>query len=323
MKEFTVIDSFFTRKSCQRKDVIIPVGDDCAITRVPDGQQLATTTDTLISGVHFPTDSSAKSIAHKSLAVSLSDLAAMGAEPAWFSLSLSMPASDEAWLKDFSDTLHSLCEYYSIELIGGDTVQGPLVITITAQGFVPDSQAITRAGAKPGDLIYVTGTLGDAGVGLKLALEQKHQECQHSRYLRNRLDFPTPRVLAGTMLRRLATSAIDLSDGLISDIRHVLRASATGAVVHMEQLPLSDAMLSLVDANQALDYAVSAGDDYELLFTVPTEQVTNLERAMLHCNVPITCIGQMTGEAQKLQLFQNKKIWEPRVKGFEHFSQEA
>ncbi|MBC3764549.1 thiamine-phosphate kinase [Neptunicella marina] len=320
MKEFSIIDNYFKKRSYQRKDVLIGIGDDCAVSSVAAGQQLAVTTDTLVKGVHFPEDAAAQAIAHKAVAVNLSDLAAMGAEPAWINLSLSVPEVDENWLDAFSQGMRELCEYYSVQLIGGDTVQGPLSVTITAMGFIPENQALTRSGAKPGDLLYVTGTLGDAALGLDVALNRAEVPYQHRDYLTNRLHFPTPRVLAGTTLRRIATACIDISDGTLAELGHLLRMSQCGALLHVEKLPLSPAMMESTTPEKALDYALAGGDDYELLFCVPEELKGTLDRALLHSNVPITCIGQMTGQAQKLEMQLNKQPFQYERKGFEHFS---
>ena len=320
MKEFSVIDKFFKGISYQRKDVVIGIGDDCAITQIPEGQSLATTTDTLISGVHFLADTPAHAIAQKAVAVNLSDLAAMGAEPAWLSLSLSLPRYDELWLEEFSRGLQEISEYYSIELIGGDTVQGPLAITITAQGFVPAEQAMSRAKAKPGDFVYVTGSLGDAGLGLDILLNKASvAEPAHKEYLLQRLHYPTPRLLAGTSLRRIASSCIDISDGLVSDLRHILKASACGACIHIDKLPLSPALSHSVDRDTALKYALSAGDDYELLFTVGQEQKGNLDIALANVNLVASCIGQLNGNNEKLELRFENEPYPFESKGFEHF----
>ncbi|MEP0355792.1 MAG: thiamine-phosphate kinase [Paraglaciecola sp.] len=320
MKEFKVIEDFFKQQSYQRKDVIIGIGDDGAITHIPEGQALVTTTDTLLSGVHFLPSTNAHAIAQKAIAVNLSDLAAMGAEPAWISLSLSLPEIDQAWLEDFSRGIKEHAEYYSIQLIGGDTVHGPLAITITAQGFVPFDQALTRSQAKPGDFIYATGSLGDAGVGLQLAqLKRKIDNPVHHNFLVNRLDYPTPRLLVGASLRRIANSCIDLSDGLISDIQHILKASHCGAVIHVDKLPLSDAMVASVEPEEAIKFALSAGDDYELLFTVSEEQKGVLETILASTNIKATCIGQLTGMAEKLELRQNDQPYEFSNLGYQHF----
>lgn len=325
MKEFSLIDQFFKKDSHTRNDVVIGIGDDAAVTHIPQGQALVTTTDTLLSGVHFLPDASPHAIAQKAIAVNLSDLAAMGAEPAWISLSLSLPEMDQEWLSAFSAGLKELIDYYSIQLIGGDTVQGPLAITITAQGFVPYEQAITRSGAKPGDLVYVTGNLGDAGLGLAIAKGHSKQVTnqrisrENRQYLLKRLEYPTPRLLVGTQLRRIASACIDLSDGLISDIRHILNASECGAVLDVNKLPISTAMQESVDEQQAIQYALSAGDDYELLFTVSEEQKGHLETTLANANVNVTRIGYLNGSVGKLELRLNEHAYVAELKGYEHF----
>ena len=315
-----MIEDFFKAKSIQRKDVVIGIGDDGAVTHIPQGQALVTTTDTLLSGVHFLADTPPHAIAQKAVAVNLSDLAAMGAEPAWMSLSLSMPTVDKEWLEAFSNGLQEHSEYYSVQLIGGDTVQGPLAITITAQGFVPFEQALTRSKAKPGDSVYVTGTLGDAGLGLHIAQNKQQVSSQpHQEFLLNRLNYPSPRLLAGTSLRRIASACIDISDGLVSDIKHILNASQCGAIIHVDKLPMSPALKDSVNSSQAIDYALSAGDDYELLFTVSEEQKGHLETALSSANVHTTYIGKLTGSVDKLELRQADKPYEYNVKGYQHF----
>jgi thiamine-monophosphate kinase len=324
VKEFDLIGNYFAKGGFTRKDVVLGIGDDAAVTRVPAGQCLVTTTDTLVEGVHFLPGTEPDAIAHKAVAVNLSDLSAMGAEPAWISLSLSLPSIDEAWIKAFSDKLHSLSKYFSFQLIGGDTVQGPLSITITAQGFIPDDNQIMRSGANPNDWIMVTGCLGDAGVGLDL-LKNKIQieHLEHASYLKNRHWFPTPRVLAGTTLRRIATSCIDISDGLIQDLKQVISRSEIGALVHLDKLPISEAMgKNIENVVDAITYAATAGDDYELLFTVPEEQRVNIETALASYNIPVTCIGQITGATGKLDLRLNEQPFQFDLDelGFEHFS---
>lgn len=320
MKEFNIIEHFFKAKSIQRKDVIIGIGDDGAVTHIPNGQALVTTTDTLISGVHFLEDSPPNEIAKKAIAVNLSDLAAMGAEPAWISLSLSLPTVDETWLEAFSNGLQEHAEYYSVQLIGGDTVKGPLVITITAQGFVPFEQALTRHKAKPGDSVYVTGTLGDAGLGLHIAQNKcVVQNKLNQDYLLSRLHCPTPRLMVGTCLRRIASSCIDISDGLVSDIHHILKASQCGATIHVDKLPMSQALKDSVSSCQSINYALSAGDDYELLFTVSEEQKGHLETTLASANVHATYIGQLNGSVGKLELRQADKPYNYNAKGYQHF----
>jgi thiamine-monophosphate kinase len=207
-----------------------------------------------------------------------------------------------------------------VQLIGGDTVKGPLAITITAQGFVPFEQALTRGKAKPGDSVYVTGTLGDAGLGLHIAQKKCEVDDQLNQdYLLNRLNYPTPRLLVGTSLRRIASACIDISDGLVSDIQHILNASQCGATIHVDKLPMSQALKESVSCSQSIGYALSAGDDYELLFTVSEEQKGHLETTLASANVHVTCIGQLNGNMGKLELRQADKPYECNVKGYEHF----
>ncbi|MFT6269766.1 MAG: thiamine-monophosphate kinase [Alphaproteobacteria bacterium] len=324
MNEFSLIKKYFAERSFVRKDVIVGIGDDAAITQVPQSQSLATTTDTLVNGVHFLPNTSAQDIAHKAIAVNLSDLAAMGAEPSWLSLSLTLPDVDEAWLSAFSEKVAELTEYFSLQLIGGDTVKGPLSITITAQGFVPQDSILTRDGAKNGDWIFVTGTLGDAGAGLDILRNKLAIEDVSARdYLVKRHRCPTPRVLAGTVLRRLASACIDVSDGLLQDVMHIATASGTGVIIHLEKLPISEALGSYVkDLHQALDYATSAGDDYELLFTVSEEQRNSVQTALDSYSVQHTCIGQMTGATGKLDLKLNDEPFTlslAKPLGYAHF----
>ncbi|WP_088331812.1 thiamine-phosphate kinase [Lacimicrobium sp. SS2-24] len=319
MKEFDLIETFFKHKGYQRRDVQIGIGDDAAVLSVPAGQSLVVTTDTLLSGVHFPVNTPGRAVANKAVSVNLSDLAAMGAEPAWLSLSLSMPEIDKEWLNGFSLGLQELTEYYSVQLIGGDTVKGPLSVTITAQGFVPENQALTRGGAKPGDWIYVTGNLGDGGLALDMLQGRMDVAPRHKNYLSNRLNCPTPRVLAGTMLRRVASACIDISDGLVQDLRHILNASQVSATIQVDQLPLSQAMQESVVNDQAIRYALTAGDDYELLFTVSEEQKSHLQHVLSTTSEGFTCIGQIIGGQGKLELRRGKEKVHYDVLGFQHF----
>lgn len=320
MKEFSIIENFFQSRSYQRKDVLLGIGDDCAVTQVPAGQSLVVTTDTLVSGVHFFPDAPAGAIAHKAISVNLSDLAAMGAEPSWISLSLSLPEADEVWLDEFSATIKELTDYYSIQLIGGDTVQGPLSVTITAHGFVPQDQELKRNQAKPGDFVYVTGTLGDAGLGLDILRGKRAvtQICEN--FLVNRLHYPTPRLLAGTALRRIANACIDISDGLLADLQHILHGSQCGAVIQADKIPLSVALKESLPIEEALQYALAGGDDYELLFTVGEEQKGNLDTALANFNVTATCIGQLSGVDGKLELKFNDEPYKFQKAGYEHFN---
>ncbi|MCU7555764.1 thiamine-phosphate kinase [Alteromonas sp. ASW11-19] len=319
MKEFDLIGRYFSEGGHQRKDVVVGIGDDCAVTTVAENQQLAVTTDTLVAGVHFLADAPARSIAHKAVAVNLSDLAAMGAEPAWISLSLSLPELQESWLEEFVSGLYELTQYYSVQLIGGDTVRGPMALTITAQGFIPPGSALQRSQARPGDWLYVTGTLGDAGAGLDILQDKLIAQGEERDFLVKRHQYPTPRVAAGTALRRTASACIDVSDGLLADLSHILRQSGCGACVHVDKLPISRALRHVTDIEQAYQYALAAGDDYELIFTVSEEQRGNLETSLASTNVKATCIGQLTGHRENIELKLNNQPYRlPAKAGYEH-----
>ncbi len=323
LNEFSVIRNFFSKSQFRRKDVMLGIGDDAAVTMVPAGQYLVTTTDTLLEGVHFKQGTDPSAIAHKSIATNLSDLSAMGAEPSWINLSLSIPSADEEWLETFSGKVHELCEYYSIQLIGGDTVKGNLAVTITAQGFVPPDSYLVRNGAKKNDWIFVTGTLGDAAAGLAILNDELACATNSNRlYLTERHHYPSPRVLAGTALRRMASSCLDVSDGLLQDLQHILEASNVGAVVNLDELPVSKALGETVsELERALELACYGGDDYELLFTVPEEHRVSVESAMSSYNIQCTRIGQITGATNKMELRLRGQSYrfDEVNKGYKHF----
>lgn len=265
--EFDLIQQYFSHDYPQRTDVVLSVGDDAALCNVPAGQQLAISVDTLVAGVHFPLETAAEAIGHKALAVNLSDMAAMGAQPAWMTLALTCPHIEPKWLQGFAHGLRQLATAANVSLIGGDTTRGNLTITIQIMGLVPAGQALTRSGAQVGDGIYVTGSLGDAGLGL--AIVQGRATAAQADWLTRRLSHPSPRWQAGRALLGIANSAIDISDGLAADLGHILTASGVGATLIVDDLPLSTAMQAAVTQEQAWQYALTAGDDYELCFTVP------------------------------------------------------
>ncbi|WP_417760166.1 thiamine-phosphate kinase [Shewanella sp.] len=318
MKEFQLIDHFFNGRGHLRKDVKLGIGDDCALVQPAEHKSIAISCDTLVENVHFLPDMPAQALGYKALAVNLSDLAAMGAEPAWMTLALTLPTADETWLEQFSNGLFEAADYYMISLVGGDTTRGPRSITITVNGQIPEGKALTRGGARPGDWIYVTGSLGDSALGLDILQHKRQVHTEHREYLVNRHYHPTPRVLAGQALRGIASSAIDLSDGLYSDIQHVMKASGVGAVIEVEQLPLSQAMRDSVDSEAARHYALCGGEDYELLFTVPEAQRGALDVALSHAGVKFTKIGQIYAQ-QKLTLMLAGKEYVPTASGFQHF----
>jgi thiamine-monophosphate kinase len=318
VKEFQLIEHYFRNKGQKRRDVELSIGDDCALVNPADKKSLAISCDTLVENVHFLADIPAHALGYKSLAVNLSDLAAMGAEPAWFTLALTLPCVDQPWLAQFSAGLFDIAEYYGIALIGGDTTRGPRSISITINGQVPKGTALTRAGAKIGDWIYVTGTLGDSAFGLDIIRGVKTVNAEDKQYLINRHYYPTPRVLAGQALRTLATSAIDLSDGLMSDIGHVLSASKVGAIIDVDQIPLSNPLKANLSREDALSYALTGGEDYELLFTVPESQRGAIDTALIHAGVKFVKIGQISA-GDKLKLVEDGQVFTPISRGFVHF----
>lgn len=319
MDEFSLIERYFTRADRHRPDVELGIGDDAALCHVPEGMSLVAATDTLVEGVHFPGSTPAGAVAHKALAVNLSDLAAMGADPAWFTLALSLPQADETWLQGFADGLFSLADRFACELVGGDTVRGPRVITVQALGLVPAGTALLRGGAAPGDRIYVSGTLGDAALGLALEQGRVQDEGDAGTYLRGRLDRPEPRVELGRGLRGIATAAIDISDGLVADLGHVLKASRVGARVSLPRIPLSSAYSSLRE-QAGWEPALSGGDDYELCFTVPPDKLGQLEQEASAWSCEVCCIGEVvTGSGLFIEGTDGKE-YQPQHSGHDHFS---
>ncbi|MCP1065009.1 thiamine-phosphate kinase [Serratia symbiotica] len=324
--EFDLIARYFNRIEHLRWDVQLGIGDDCALLTVAEKQLLAVSTDTLVAGIHFLPDIAPADLGRKALAVNLSDLAAMGADPAWLSLALTLPKVDEAWLNAFSDSLFEQLDYYGMQLIGGDTTRGPLSMTLTIQGLIPAGRALTRSGARIGDWIYVTGTLGDSAAGL--AIIQGHlqvTDAQARDYLIGRHLWPQPRVLHGQVLRDLASSAIDISDGLIADLRHVLKASQCGARIDLDELPLSQMLSCHADAEQALYWGLTGGEDYELCFTVPEINRSALEVALSHLGAEYTCIGQTCiGQicplSEGIKFYRHDQVVELAWKGYDHFS---
>jgi len=319
MKEFDLIKHYFSEQSVNRKDVIEGIGDDCAILQPNEKQQLAVTTDTLVAGVHFPIETLARAVGHKVIAVSLSDLAAMGAEPAWVSLAITLPSIDEKWIKDFCSGVFELCEYFNVQLIGGDTTQGPLSITVTAQGFTPVGKHIPRGGANAGDWLYVTGEVGDAALALQVIQGKIKVETIYQETLQRKLDFPQPRVLVGQVLRDYASAAIDISDGLAADLAHICVASNVGVNLIIDNLPLSTAMRDTLSLDSAYKMALNGGDDYELLFTVCDDNKVAMETAIANTGVNITCIGQLNSSHKITTLLNGEHIYID-LQGFEHFS---
>ena len=318
LSEFALIQQYFESITEQRGDVGLGVGDDCALLQCPTDKMLAVSIDTLVENVHFFADVDPESLGHKSLAVNLSDLAAMGAEPAWFTLALTLPQTDTDWLQSFSKGLGQLARKHRISLVGGDTTRGPLSITIQVHGFVEKTTTMRRDGAKPGDLIFVTGTLGDAGACL--AIKQNNVLptvlSEHDMvFLQQRLERPVPRIAASQVIKSYASSAIDISDGLVADLSHIIDKSHCGAELDVDKLPLSPALAKL-DLAEARRLALYAGDDYELCFTVPAD---NVDALMALCPEQCTCIGRII-EGNEISLMDNGHNVTLTGKGYEHFT---
>jgi thiamine-monophosphate kinase len=317
--EFDIIRHYFTGHRSSRDDVMMGIGDDAALLQVPPDRVLAVCVDTLVAGVHFPPNTAAAAIGHKALAVNLSDLAAMGAEPAWATLALTVPDNDAAWLAAFSDAFFALADRYAVQLVGGDTTRGPLAVTVQAHGFVLPGKALRRQGAAPGERIYVTGTLGDAGLALRM------NDPDDSR-LRNRLDYPEPRIEAGLALRDYASAAIDISDGLLADLGHLLEDDRLGASLRIDSLPRSEAFLEVM---QVLDpdrrdlfheLPLSAGDDYELCFTVAETHCGEMEAQLAAIPGGCRCIG-VVESAPGIRCYRDDGAqYLPAVTGYQHFS---
>lgn len=317
MAEFDWID--WLRNKARQSDVgngvVLGIGDDAALCEVPPGMQLVISTDTLVAGVHFPVDTAATDIGYKALAVNLSDLAAMGAEPAWFSLALTIPDMDMDWLQAFAHGVLELANEHKIALIGGDTTRGPLSITVTVHGLVPSGTALRRDAAKPGDDIWVTGSLGDAAA----ALQQIGTGLQ-SMKLRHRLDRPTPRVAAGLLIRGLANAAIDVSDGLAQDLGHILKASAVGAEIELGRLPVSSSLLEFhPDDETRWRLQLSGGDDYELCFSASPKDAFAIEQALAECGVSASVIGHIKADAGLQLLTPEGDALVLRNAGYQHF----
>lgn len=291
MDEFDLIRRYFADLTPQRDDIPLGIGDDAALLRMSSGFELAVSTDTLIAGRHFPEATASADIGWKALAVNLSDLAAMGADPWAFTLALSLPGADATWLRGFAEGLGAMARAAEIALVGGDTTCGPLSITVTVLGRIPQGQALRRSGAKLGDMVCVTGTLGDAA----LALTRLESGAEVPALLRARLDRPQPRLDAGLALRDLAHAAIDLSDGLSGDLAHLLDTSGVGAAVRVDLLPASAVFdRTLTQGESRLALQVSGGDDYELCACIPPDRVAD---AIAACGpTPLTVIGRVTRE---------------------------
>ncbi|MBK1694368.1 thiamine-phosphate kinase [Chromatium weissei] len=319
MSEFDLIRRFFIDLGAARTDVALGVGDDCALLEIPAGQQLAVSIDTLSAGVHFFSDCEPAAVGHKALAVGLSDLAAMGAQPAWATLALTLPSAELEWIEGFSRGFAALATAHGVQLVGGDTTRGALSVTVQVHGFIPKGAAVRRSGAQVDDVICVSGTLGDAG----LALRGLRAGTAVTTELRQRLEYPTPRVALGLELREIATAMIDLSDGLAGDLEHILAASNVGAKLALAQLPLSAQVAEVVAQTGDWALPLAAGDDYELCFCVPAARLDAAQTIAEQCGCAIHSIGHICAATGLEYRLNNGEQWKMTRRSFDHFAIEC
>ncbi len=314
MDEFSLIDLIRERCAIARDDVAVGIGDDAAVLAVPANHQLVVSTDTLVDGVHFPFGTSPADIGWKSLAVNLSDLAAMGATPAWATLSLTLPHADARWIEEFCEGFSELAGEFKLALVGGDTTRGPLSVTIAIHGFVPEGAALLRRGAHVGDFVFVTGTLGDAAAGLRRVAEASLDDA-----LVRRLNRPTPRVAQGLALRGRARSCIDVSDGLLADLGHLCAASGVGAEIDVDSLPASPELLSAFSRDERRRLQLGGGDDYELCFTASEAIAQSLLDDLARSGCAATRIGRIVAGSRVRGFDANGALVDVGVSGWDHF----
>ncbi len=316
LNEFELIKAYFTQDS-QDLSVLVGVGDDCAVLDVPVGQNLAISIDTLVEGVHFPSGAKASDIAQRALCVAVSDLAAMGAKPMWYTLALTLPNMDEDWLKGFSDGLAVASTELGVKLVGGDTTRGPLCISVQVHGLVRE-KGLTRDKAQDGDLVFVTGPLGDGAAALEAILSKPELNEKDNAYLHDRFYRPQPKLAEGMAIVGIASSAIDISDGLLADLGHIAKSSRLGANVNIEQLPFSNAAKRNFDQGSLVSWALSGGDDYQICFTVPPEKKFQLLDLAEKNRFSFYEIGAMT-LSKEVCCLEHGKPFESAAKGFQHF----
>jgi thiamine-monophosphate kinase len=320
--EFELIRRFFTRDGRAKlgPGVILGVGDDAALLEMPKDSDLVAAVDTIVAGRHFLEGAAARSIGHRALAVNLSDIAAMGATPLWATLALTLPGVDADWLEEFAAGFFELADAHGVTLVGGDTTGGPLTVSVQILGHIASGTALRRSGAQAGDVLVVSGTLGDAAAGLNLLKTGGLANSREAQELIRRFDFPEPRVALGQCACGIATAAMDLSDGLIGDLPKLAQASGLAAHVSVERLPLSSAMRTAVSPNQALEWALAGGEDFELLLAVPPRRLNELQSAANRLNLMLTPIGELrTGAGVTWSL--DGEDFVPNLSGYDHFAQ--
>ena len=322
MAEFSIIERFCKNLGASHSETRLAVGDDAAVIAIPEGMELAISADTMVEGVHFFTDTDPALLAHKILAVNLSDMAAMGAEPKWATLALTLPELNEQWIKRFSDSLNNFARAYGVQIIGGDTTQGPLNLCINIMGLLPKGKSLTRAKAKVGDDLYVSNHLGDAALALNCLDQGLQFTGMDLKRLRKSLDTPIPQVDLGQNLLDVASACLDISDGLITDLGHIAKQSRVSFEIDIEQLPLSDQYHQYVSDGGNVDLALSGGDDYQLAFTASPnshEQINVLSETL---DTRLSRIGRVVDENDNaVSLFADGRPYTLKNKsGYEHFN---
>jgi thiamine-monophosphate kinase len=317
MDEFELIETFFKSIINDRRDVILGIGDDAACISIPDGFDLLVSTDTLVLGRHFLPEWDGFDVAYKALMTNISDIAAMGGQPVWLSLSLTLPEINKPWLSRFTKGLYAGMQEYNLALIGGDTTKGPLSITITIQGLIPKGKCIKRAGAKPGDSIYISGPLGAAALAVKLLDKQGISEVLRQQ-LMHKLLHPKPRVDLAPVLQDHASAAIDISDGLSSDLNHICKASHVGACIHEVSIPVAREVKQYL-GSKALELALHGGDDYELCFTVAPNHEQDMLKKLQSLGITCYRIGMIDSESGIRMKDATDKYSELAVSGYKHF----
>ena len=318
LSEFELIDRYFRGCGAKRTDVRVGVGDDAAILACPAGTELVAAVDTLVAGVHFPHGSPPASIGHRALAVNLSDLAAMGARPAWALLALTLPEADEAWVSEFAAGMAALARAHDVALVGGDTTSGPLCVTVQVLGHVQSASALLRSGGGAGDVVFVSGTPGDAAAGLGIEQGRLTATGEGLAYLRERFLYPAPRLALGERLRRYASACIDVSDGLLGDAAKLAHASGCGVELVYDQVPVSEALVQAVGEERARELALTGGDDYELCFSVGPAQVGRLLAELPPERWGYTRIGTLR-QAAGADVLRDGTVMNFSHSGYDHF----
>jgi thiamine-monophosphate kinase len=315
--ETQLIRQFFADLGAERTDVVLGIGDDAALLRVAAGEDLVLTTDALVEGVHFLAGASAHSLGHRVLAVNLSDIAAMGATPNWALLALNLPRVDEIWLQGFASGFGELARTHGVALVGGNVSRGPLSLTVAMAGTLPSGLGLRRDGARPGDALYVSGTVGDASAWLRCGRGELQPSAPAADFLQQRFEYPTPRLALGAGLLDLASACVDVSDGLYADAQRLLAAAGVGARIELPQLPVSWALREAL-GDRSWQQALEGGEDYELCFTAPEARHEQIAALAVQTGTPITQIGRIRDGAE-IELVMNKSVMQFSPLGFDHF----